>query len=224
MKATITLSAIITIGISMKLYYSPGACSLAAHIILEEIGHPFETQLVNTMDGSTDSEAYLNISTKGRVPALEHDGQVITEVSAILIYLAMSNPRSQLVASTTLGIARTIEWMNWLASIHASTVAQTWRTERFSAEPSAYPGIQQKGMENLRDTYEQIDLKLNGLEWAVEGRYSIADAYLLVFFRWGNRLGLDMSEYEHWKEHAERLQSRAAVKIVLATEGISIWS
>lgn len=208
----------------MKLYYSPGACSLAPHIILEEIGLPFETQLVNTMDDSTNSKAYLSITSKGRVPALEHDGQVITEVSAILTYLAMTNARAQLIAVTPLGIARCIEWMNWLASIHASVIAQNWRSERFSADKSAYPGIQQKGMENLSETYTQIDLKLKGLQWAVEGRYSIADAYLLVFFRWGNRLGLDMRQFEHWNAHAERLQSRAAVKTVLAAEGISVWS
>lgn len=208
----------------MKLYYSPGACSLAAHIILEEIGQPFDTQLVNTMDGSTSSRAYLSISSKGRVPALEQDGQVITEVTAILTYLAMSNPQANLMAVTPLGIARSIEWMNWLASIHASVIAQNWRTERFSSETSAYPRIQQKGMENLSETYTRIDLKLKGLEWAVEGRYSIADAYLLVFFRWGNRLGLDMRQFEHWKAHAERLEAREAVKTILERERISVWS
>jgi len=204
----------------MKLYYSPGACSLAPHIVLEEIGKPYET---STMDGSTKTKAYLNINPKGRIPFFS-DGELgITEASAIMTYLALSNPSSNLIDTTPLQFARTVEWMNWLATIHTQTIAQNWRPERFTDEESAYAGIQKKGMQGLTETCALIDLKLKQKKWAVGDRYSIADPYLLVFYRWGNRLEQKMTQFKHWTKHTELMEKRTAVKNVLAAEKISLW-
>ncbi len=120
-------------------------------------------------------------------------------------------------------MARAIEWMNWLSGIHASIIAQNWRTERFSDDIDAHKGIQAKGMQNLFETYAQIDVKLQTEKWAVGDSYSIADPYLLVFFRWGNRLGLDMTIFSNWTNHAKRIEQRRAVQTVLVKEEISIW-
>lgn len=207
----------------MKFYYSPGACSLAPHIVLKEIGEPYDLKLVSSMDGSTRSDEHLSINPKGRVPVLSVDGEVITEAASIMMFLALQNPSCGLLSNTPIGVARTIEWTNWLSGIHASIIAQNWRTERFSDDVAAHGGIQSKGMENLRDTYHQIDTKLKAGEWVVNNIYSIVDPYLLVFFRWGNRLGLDHEDYENWTDHAERMELRTAVKSALETEEISIW-
>lgn len=207
----------------LTLYYSPGACSLAPHIVLAEIGVPFELILVSTADGSTRSSKHLQVNPKGRVPVLDTEHERITEASAIMTWLALMHPEKELIANTPLGLARTIEWMNWLAGIHAAVIAQNWRTERFSDDESAHQKIQHKGMENLQQTYEQIESLLKDRTWAVADTYSVADPYLLVFFRWGNRLGLDMSQFPGWTEHAKNMQQREAVKSVLATEEISIW-
>ncbi len=205
----------------MKLYYSPGACSLAVHIVLEEIGLPYERELISSMDGSTESAMYLSINQKGRVPALDIGGTLITEVSAITTYLGMSYPQKALLPTGALGIARCLEWMSWLSSsVHALPVAQNWRTERFSDDLSAHEGIQAKGMVNLADVYQQIEQRLSGQTWAANDHYSIVDPYLLVFYRWGNRLGLDMNQFPNWTEHAGRMLQRPAVQAVLAIEGI----
>ncbi len=109
----------------MKLYYSPGACSLAVHIVLEEIGLPYERELISSMDGSTESATYLSINPKGRVPALNIGGTLITEVSAITTYLGMSDPQKVLLPTDALGVSRCLEWMSWLSSsVHALPVAQ----------------------------------------------------------------------------------------------------
>nr|CAA6804160.1 MAG: Glutathione S-transferase (EC [uncultured Thiotrichaceae bacterium] len=208
----------------LKLYYSPGACSLAPHIVLTEIGEPFGIELVSSMDGSTQTAEYLKLNPKGRVPALQIGDSILTEVSAIMSYLALTYPNAGLLSDTPIGRARTIEWMNWLTGIHATDIAQSWRTERFSDDTAVYAGIQAKGMKNLAKTCEQIDARLSQSTWAVGEQYSIADPYLLVFFRWGNRLGLDMSVYQHWVQHAKRMEQRGAVQVVLAVEEISIWS
>ena len=208
----------------LKLYYSPGACSLAPHIVLEEIREPFDIELVSLMDGSTSTAEYLKINPKGRVPVLDIGESVITEVSAILTYLALTYPQSDLLENTPTGLARAIEWMNWLTSIHSSIIAQNWRVERFSNNPSAHKDIQVKGMENLIEVCGQIDTKLRNLKWAVGEKYSIVDPYLLVFFRWGNLLGLDMKEFLHWTKHAKLVEQRKAVQSVLKVENISVWN
>ncbi len=207
----------------MKLYYSPGSCSLAPHIVLEELNIPYDTLLISTMDGSTSSAEHLQINPKGRVPVLDVDGEMMTEAAAIMLYLALQYPDVSLLPSSTIGTARTVEWMNWLSSIHASIIAQNWRTERFTDDERAYPGIRDKGMLNLQAAYCQIEVKLAHKTWAVAEQYSIADPYLLVLFRWGNRLGLDMRSYKNWTLHAKRMEQRSAVQMVLQKEGISIW-
>lgn len=207
----------------MKLYYSPGACSFAPHIVLEEIGKPYETELVSTMDGSTQKEKYLRINPKGRVPLLNDGDHTITEASAIMLYLALTNPESNLVDEDPLQLARTIEWMNWLATIHTQVIAQHWRAERFTDDTSAHEGIQKKGKECLIEVCSQINSKIGRSSWSVGDQYSIADPYLLVFFRWGNRLGVNMRRFEHWTQHAEKMEKRNAVQNVLEAEGISLW-
>jgi len=207
----------------MKLYYSPGACSFAPHIVLEEIGKPYEVELVSTMDGSTQKEKYLKINPKGRVPLLIDGEHIITEASAIMSYLALANPDSNLIDESPLQLARTIEWMNWLATIHTQVIAQNWRAERFTDDDSAYEGIQSKGMEGLIETSKRVNSKMENRDWTVGEQYSIADPYLLVFFRWGNRLGLDMRQFQHWTKHAENMEQRTAVQNVLQAEGISLW-
>ena len=215
----------------MKLYYSPGSCSLAPHIVLEELlinsGQPYETKLVSSMDGSTQTKEYLGINPKGRVPALDIGGIIITEAPAIMIYLAQTNTGSDLLDGTPIKIARAIEWMNWLSSsVHALPVAQNWRTERFSDDQACYQSIQEKGMGNLRSSYLQLEEKLSASnsKWTNGDSYSIVDPYLLVFYRWGNRLGLEMKTlYPVWTEHAFSMLDRKAVVNVLDHEGISIW-
>ena len=209
----------------MKLYYSPGACSLAPHITLEEIGKPYSIELVSSMDGSTKTERYLKINPKGRVPALDIGNTVITEVSAILTYLALTNPECSLIENSPLELARSIEWMNWLASgVHALAVAQNWRAERFSDDKSCYQSIQAKGMDNLKSAYLEIEKRLADTEWAVGQAFTIVDPYVFVFYRWGNRLGVSMKEvFPHWTEHTMRMLDRKSVKVVLETEKISVW-
>ena len=206
----------------MKLYYSPGACSLAPHILLEEIGASFDLDLVSTSDGSTRSSDFLNFNPKGRVPVLEDGDVMLTEVSAISAYLAACNPDLALIAGNALPRARTYEWMSWIGAIHATSVAQIWRTERFTADETSHDGIRQQGLSSLGASYELIDDRLARSKWAAGEAYSIADPYLLVFFRWGHRLGVPMERFEGWQRHAADMESRDAVKRALKTEDISL--
>lgn len=207
------------------LYYSPGACSLAPHIVLEEIGLPFSLALVSTSDGSTRSPEYLRINPKGRVPVLTIGDSVLTEAPAILLHLAMSYPAANLLPNSPQGLVRCIEWFNWLSgTVHAVAIRQVWRPESFIHDDARFAEVAEKGKENLGAAFAHIETRMGEAEWAVGPSYSIVDAYLLVIFRWGNRIGFDMrGRYAAWTHHTLRVLGRPAVERALKREAISVW-
>ena len=207
------------------LYFSPGACSLAPHIVLEEIGRPFHLSHVSTSDGSTQTPEYLALNPKGRVPVLATGDFVLTEAPAILLHLAMSNAEQGLLAGKPEGLARSIEWFNWLSgTVHSVAIRQVWRPESFTDVPAEHENIVAKGKKNLADAYSHIESRLARVDWAVGDLYSIVDPYLLVFYRWGNRIGFDMrGQYQSWTKHSLQVLERPATLRALAREAISVW-
>jgi glutathione S-transferase len=207
----------------LKLYYSPGACSLAPHIVLEELGLPYQLELVSIPEGKTRSPEYLAINPKGRVPVLvTEEGAVLTEAPAICWHLSQG---SELFPRESLAGARVLEWCNWLSgTVHAMAFGQLWRPQRFVTDEKLCPPIQAKGRADVLEHFAMIDSRLAGHAWTVGEAYSYADAYLAVFFRWGNRIGLDMrASFPAWTAQAERVAARPAVERALVQEGIGIW-
>jgi glutathione S-transferase len=208
-----------------KLYYSPGACSLAPHILLEELGEPYELELVSIADGKTRTPEYLAINPKGRVPVLRTDeDELLTEVPAISWYLAQSRTSPSLFPDGSLDGARCLEWFNWLSgTVHAMAFGQLWRPQRFVHDEALFPPVSAKGRENVGDNFRFIETRMQDRHWAIGHAYTVVDPYLLVFYRWGNRIGLDMRrDYPAWSNHAERLLERPAVQRALQQEGVSV--
>jgi len=219
-----------------RLFYSPGACSLAPHIVLEEIGQPYEVERVSASglhEGEmTGKPAWKAINPKGRVPALSGvpgriggQADLLTEVSAILFYLARCHPAAGLLPTDPAGEARCLEWMNYLsANTHAMAYGQIWRPLRFVSDERDAPAVKAKGEQNVREQYDYVEkLLADGRDWAVPGGYSIADPYLFVFFRWGRRIGIDMaSAYPAWTKLGLRIAERPAVRRAMGQEGIDL--
>jgi glutathione S-transferase len=215
-----------------RLYYSPGSCAMAAHIALEEIGAPYELELISSrgQGKATATPEYKAINPKGRVPALLGvPGRIggaenlLTELHAILVYLARTNTAAALLPEDPAAEARCIEWMNWLASnVHTMSYGQIWQTQRFVADEKEFPAVKAKGEQNVREQYTYIEsLLADGRDWAVPSGYTVVDAYLLVFYHWGRRIGLDMPAlYPAWTRITKRVAARPAVARVLAHEGI----
>jgi glutathione S-transferase len=205
----------------IKLYYSPGACSLASHIVLEELGVAYEAVLVSIADGDHKRADFLRVNPKGKVPALNVDGKILTETVAILTYLGGGYAERGLWPKETWKQAEALSLMSWLASSVHIAVAGIWRSERYSTDPAAKESIIATAKETLAKYYVEIDKLLQGRSFAMGGQYSVVDAYLLVFYRWGNRLGIDMKTlYPTWAKHAQRVYSRSTVKRVFEDEGI----
>jgi glutathione S-transferase len=207
------------------MHYSPGACSLAAHIVLQELAIPFQLVLTSTTEGATRSPEYLRLNPKGRVPVLITGDAVLTELPAIVLQLALSHPVAQLLPDTPDGLARSIEWFNYLSgTVHAVAIRQVWRPETFTQNTAQHEGIIAKGKENLEAAFAHIEKRLSDSPWAVGTQFSSVDPFLLVIFRWGNRIGFAMKDsYPSWTQHTQRLLQRPAVQRALAREGISVW-
>jgi glutathione S-transferase len=203
----------------LTLYFSPGACSMAAHIVLQESGQEYQSKPVRFADAEQRSEAYLKINPQGRVPTLIlDDGEPLAENTAILPYLGK---RFGLWPTDPIAEARVLSLIGFLAaSVHPS-VAHMWRPERYAADPAVHPQIQETGRETFDGYLDQIDGKLKGREWFSD-QYTVADPYLLVFYPWGLRRGYPMKELKHFTAFKDRMLQRPAVQQVLAEEKISL--
>lgn len=211
-----------------RLFYSPGACSLAPHIVLEELGVPYEPVRVVIAEGANRQPEYLAINPRGRVPALAiSDAQgerVLTEAMAIMIYLARRHPDAGLLPDDPELFVRAVEWMSWLASImHQAGVRTVFRPERFTTDAGGAEAIAAQGRASIRAGYADIEMRLGGKSFALAGNFSAVDAYLLVFYRWGNRCGLSMrSDFPEYARVMDGVRKRAAVLRVIEREGIQI--
>ena len=207
----------------IKLYYSPGACSLAPHIVLEELGIAYEPVLVSLKDGEQKKADYLKINPKARVPALNVDGRVLTENVAILTYLGGGYPERGLWPKETWKQAEALSLMAWLASSVHVMFAGNVRPERYANDAAAKENIKITCRETLLGYYADIEKLLTGKTFAMGGQFTVCDPYLLVFYRWGYRVGFDMKiQHPHWTKHAMRVASRPTVKRVFEDEGIAL--
>lgn len=199
------------------LYYSPGACSLAAHIVLEEGGQPYEARIVNLAQGEQRSEAYLKIHPLGRVPALVLDnGTAVSENTSILPYLGKrfglwpKDEAGELKAHSIIGM--------FAAAVHPA-YAHIARPGRYATDTSTHPNIQATGKAAFADYLKQIDGMLAGREWLGDS-YSVLDPYAFVFYSWGVRRELPMAELKNYTALRNRLLARPAVQRVVESEKI----
>jgi glutathione S-transferase len=203
----------------LTLFYAPGACSMAAHIVLEESGEKYEAKKVDLAAGEQRTEAYLKIHPLGRVPALRlDDGEPLTENTAILPYLGKRYDLWPRQAATE---AKALSLIGFFASSVHPAHAHVGRPERYTADQSAYPGIKDMGLKTFHGYLEQIDGMLAGREWFSE-QYSVLDPYGFVFYTWGARRELPMAELKNYTAHKDRMLKRAAVGRVVADEKIKV--
>lgn len=215
----------------LRLYYGPGACSLAPHIALEEAGAAFEPARVALRAGEQRSPEYRRINPKGRVPALVLGDRVLTEVPAILRYVARAFPQAGLWPEEIEADARCAEWLAWLSSGVHVAYAHISRADRYAETPAGKAEVVAMGVETCREIWRAVEAKLGRGPWAVGERYSVADPYLLTIWTWGRlpssitfddpSLGLDAErDLPNWTAHARRMAERPAVRRAFAREGL----
>jgi glutathione S-transferase len=198
------------------LYFRPGACSQASHIVLHETGLAFDTEMVNTVENSTDSGAvFSDINAKGQVPVLElDDGQLLTEGSVIVQYLADKAPQAGLLPTAgTVGRARVQE----VLSCVGSELHKPFDALFNPAVPEEYKRI---AKEALARKFKFLDARLSGSDYMAGDSFSVADPYPFVVFSWTKYADIDLSEYKNISAFIERISARPQVQETLKAEGL----
>jgi glutathione S-transferase len=200
----------------MKLYYYPGACSMAVHIALREAGIPFDLDKVDLAKHQTaNGEDYYKINPKGYVPALRlDDGQVLTEDAVLLQYVADQKPLSSLAPKAgTMERYRVMEWLNFISSEVHKTLGALFN-------PKITPEWKNNQVALFNRRCDFLVKALGSNPYLTGDKFTIADAYLFTILGWANLFKLDMSKWPALTDYAARIAARPAVKEAMKAEGL----
>jgi glutathione S-transferase len=197
-----------------RLYWYPGTCARIPFVALEEIGGSFEPVLVDRM---ADEASFLELNPKGRVPVLIVDGRTITEVPAIVFYLARRHPEAALLPTDPALEIDALEMLSWLAAGVHSAVARLRFPRFFSDRAADHDAIRAVARRQVDGALAIVERRLQGCDWLC-GDWSIVDVHLLwVWFR-AVGCGIDGSAYPRYGALAERCEERPTVASVLDRE------
>ena len=200
----------------MKLYYSPGACSLSPHIALREAGLPVELQKVDLgtkkMEGGGD---FTSVNVKGSVPVLVlDDGQMLTEGPAIVQYIADQRPDSGLAPKAgTLERYRLMEWLNFITSELHKTFSPLFN-------PNAVAEWKQAARDRIAVNLDLVEKHLQGKDYLMGKQFTVADGYLFTVVNWSNFVSLDLGKWPGIQAYVARVAARPKVQEALKAEGL----
>jgi len=204
--------------VSMDLYFAAGSCAFAPLITLEESGLPYQAHRLDLAAGHQRSDRFRLINPRARVPVLVVDGLPITENIAVLTTIARLAPDAGLLPERVTDLGRAYELMSWFASGIHVTIAQLWRSERFTTDASAQKALQAAAPDLLLGHFRDLEGHMTG-SWLIGGQFSVVDAYAAVFYRWATgRLNMDPTIFPLWSAHDAELQARPAVQRALKVE------
>lgn len=201
----------------LKLFYTPGTCSLASHIALEEAGAGYEVHRVDFSKAEQTKPDYLTINPKGRVPALVTDRGILTETPAILAYIAQSFPKARLAPlDDPFEFARLQSFLSYLCSTVHVAHAHARRAARWADEPAAQEAMKAKVPQNMADCFALIERTMFAGPFVRGDAYSVADPYLFTIAGWLESDGVDPARFPRILDHRNRMAERPAVAKVLA--------
>lgn len=207
----------------INLYYAAGACSLAPHIILHASGIPF-TVTEAKLTGPFNPE-FAKLNPKKQVPFIELEpGVILTEIPAIMTAISGLVPEKKILGEPGMEVIRSYEWMNYLSGqVHARRFAVYFRPEKYVNDKSLYPMVKELALANIREAFEIVEDKLKDRKPVDSENIRAVDAYLFVFFRWANNVGIDMQkEYPRYYERMMQLSKLEPVIKAAQMEGIKL--
>jgi len=200
----------------MKLYYSPGACSLSPHIVACEAGIPIELEKVDLAKHKTEGgQDYLTVNPKGYIPALRlDDGSILTEGPAIVQYLADQKPASGLAPSAgTIDRYRLQEWLTFIGTeIHKA----------FSPlfNPASSDDVKKTAKTAIANRFAYLNDQLAKRQYLLGDKFTVADAYAFTVLSWGKHVGIDLAGWRHLAAYVARVGARPKVQEALRAEGL----
>ena len=199
----------------MKLYYSPGACNQAAHILLHETGLPHESEAVDLRAHRTASgKDYYAINPKGAVPALEIGEDVLTENGAVLQYIGDKGGNDTLLPGAGLERYRVIEWLAYLGSDVHKSFGALWN-------PASSDDAKQAARDLVGKKFDFIEQSLDGRDYLAGPSMTVADPYLFAMLGWTKMHGIDLAKWPNLASLRRRMEDRPTVQTVLRAEGLA---
>lgn len=203
------------------LCYAKKTCSIGIHVLMEEIGAPFDLKVVDFSKGEQKTSEYKALNPKGKVAALvRDDGSVLTEYAAIAVWLAMTNPDKKLLPSDPEGIARTIEAMDFIVgTVHMLSWRLWRRPDAYSANPDEHDQLRERGMTAMLAALDVVDAQLAGKDYLM-GDFTIADTALYYTQYWA-------ADVAGWtlppnvRAHYELMKTRPSVQASRKLEGVA---
>ena len=202
----------------MKLYMTPGSCSMGIHVLLEELELFFQAHVVDLLAGDNSKPEFLAINPRGSVPALvRDDGSALTDFESIAVWLADSYPRRGLLPADPLERARVIELLQYAVNVlHGEGFTRIFVTQHYAVDPEDERVVSREGRALVERGFAKFAALLEGRSWLAD-RFSIADAALFYLEFWAERIQLPLPP--NLQAHFERMLQRPAVRQVLGEEG-----
>ena len=201
----------------LTFYFSPGACSMAPHIALEEAGATFEAKPLSLAKGQHKSPEFLKINPNGQVPTLLVDGKLLTENLAILTWIAEQHPSAKLMPTEPWERVQTLSYLARLTSDVHKTFAPLFRPQAYVDDETARDNFVKNVRGLVGERMSGLDARLAGKDYAL-GQFSVVDCYMYVFFAWASHLGFDTGKWPNLSRHFERMNARPAVQRMRARE------
>jgi glutathione S-transferase len=203
----------------MKLFYSPGACSLGIHVLLEEIGVPYELSLVDLRQGQQLSPAFRAVNPKGKVPALQReDGSVLTEFPAIAWWLALRFPDANLLPASEEDRIRVMESLDYMVgTVHMRGFTLAMVPQKFTSAEAGQSDLRNQGTKVATEGFETLSRQLGDKPYLFDS-FTIADAALFYLVSWAGRANIAVPP--NLAGYRERLAARPAIRRALEQEGL----
>lgn len=208
---------------SLKLFYAPGACSFVPHAMLELAGAPFEPTMVKLHKGEQRSAEYLALNPRGQVPVLVDDGEVITQIVAILLHLDGKFPQAGILPAAGLARTRALSTLVWMNNTVHPTFTHVFMPQKFTDDESAQKAIRAHAVNAYRDLLGEIEaLAVKASPWLAGDQPSALDAYALTLLRWGGYAGIDPTTLPATWALAQRFAALPAVARVTERERLQL--
>jgi glutathione S-transferase len=199
----------------IKLYYYPGFISLVPHILLEEIGAPYQLLFVNLSGGAHKRPDHLRLNPNGLIPVFVQDDLVVYESAAICLHLIDTHPACNLApAIGSRERAHFYKWLMWFASTLQPAISMYLHPTKWANEPAMFPELRTRAEEKVSGLFDQLDaaLEAHGGPWLMGDAYSAADAYALTLCRWARGMPRPGSSWPHIGPYVHRILARPAVQ------------
>ena len=210
---------------SLKLYFAPGACSFVPHCMLQRAGAEYQPIMVKLHKGEQHEADYLAINPRGQVPVLVDDGQVVTQILAIVLHLDQKFPDAQFLPTSPLARVKAIETLAWMNNTVHPTFTHIFMPQKFSDQADVQASLKAFNTQTYKGLLSELESFVSAKApsaWLSGDQLGPLDAYALTLTRWGSIAGINPSTYALLWTHVQRVAADQAVSVVIGRERLQL--